>query len=179
MTPLGQPLQFLGRSLAAGERVHAMIDTPPPVADPVKPDALPASPHAPELSFEHVRFAYDEAEVNVLDDVSFTFSQAAALRWSAQAAQARAPSPVSRCASGTLERSDSPERAGYPRIARMISSASSAWSPRIPISSTTHSPQSAAGEARRDGRRDRSSVGQAQLTEFVRQVTRGLQDLGW
>ncbi len=70
--PLGQALQFLGRSVAAGERVHAIIDTSAPVADPVKPHALPALSQAPELSFEHVCFAYDEAEGNVLDDVRFT-----------------------------------------------------------------------------------------------------------
>jgi ATP-binding cassette subfamily C protein CydC len=69
--PLGQALQFLGRSVAAGERLHAIIDTPPPVTDPAVPHALPAMSRAPELTFEHVTFAYDEAEGSALEDISF------------------------------------------------------------------------------------------------------------
>jgi ATP-binding cassette subfamily C protein CydC len=54
--PLGQAIQYLGRSLTAGERLLAVADAAPQVADPPAPLARPAG--VPTLTFDGVSFAY-------------------------------------------------------------------------------------------------------------------------
>ena len=70
--PLGETLQALGRSIAAGERLFEISDAEPAVADPVKPLAAPAG-HT--LEFENVSFRYEEDELPVLEDVSFRLAR--------------------------------------------------------------------------------------------------------
>jgi ATP-binding cassette, subfamily C, bacterial CydC len=70
--PLGQAAQFLGHSLAAGQRLFTLTDTRPAVVDPVRPAAMPvvASRAAYELAFEQVSFAYSAAEPPVLNKIN-------------------------------------------------------------------------------------------------------------
>jgi len=65
--PLAQGISFLGRSLAAGERLWEVVDTPAQVGDPPRP--LPP-PEDWTLEFDRVRFAYGDDDA-VLDGVSF------------------------------------------------------------------------------------------------------------
>lgn len=67
--PLAQAFQFLGHSLAAGERVFGVIDATPQVVEPATP--LPA-PSGHVLEFEDVHFAYHADEGEAVDGVSFT-----------------------------------------------------------------------------------------------------------
>ncbi len=67
--PLAQAFQFLGHSLAAGERVFGVIDATPQVVEPATP--LPA-PSGHTLQFEDVHFAYHADEGEAVDGVSFT-----------------------------------------------------------------------------------------------------------
>jgi ATP-binding cassette subfamily C protein CydCD len=69
--PLGEALQSLGRTLAAGERVFGVADSEPAVADPVGPLAAPAGR---ALEFDRVTFRYGEAEAPALEDVSFALA---------------------------------------------------------------------------------------------------------
>ena len=66
--PLGETLQALGRSVAAGDRLFEISDAEPEVIDPVESLAAPAG-H--KLEFERVTFRYEEDEPRVLEDVSF------------------------------------------------------------------------------------------------------------
>jgi len=65
--PLARGVSFLGRSLAAGERLWEVVDAPAPVSDPPRP--LPP-PEDWTLEFDRVRFAYGDDKA-VLDGVSF------------------------------------------------------------------------------------------------------------
>ena len=67
--PLAQALQFLGHSVAAGERLFDVIDTAPQVVEPAAP--LP-SPSGRTLEFADVHFAYQPGEGEVLDGITFT-----------------------------------------------------------------------------------------------------------
>ncbi len=68
VVPLGQAFQFLGNSLAAGERLFEITDARPVVTNPAIP--LPA-PVGSTLAFEHVSFAYAPGEAEVLRDITF------------------------------------------------------------------------------------------------------------
>ena len=69
--PLGQAFQFLGHSLEAGNRLFKVADTRPMVSEP--PNPLPASIQRDHtIEFNHVHFAYDPREGEVINDVSFT-----------------------------------------------------------------------------------------------------------
>ncbi|HZS79672.1 MAG TPA: thiol reductant ABC exporter subunit CydC [Ktedonobacteraceae bacterium] len=69
--PLGQAFQFLGHSLEAGNRLFKVADTQPMVSEP--PNPLPASIQRDHtIEFNHVHFAYDPREGEVINDVSFT-----------------------------------------------------------------------------------------------------------
>ncbi len=67
--PLAQAFQFLGHSLAAGERVFGVIDATPQVVEPATP--LPA-PAGHILEFDDVHFAYHPDEGEAVNGVSFT-----------------------------------------------------------------------------------------------------------
>ncbi len=67
--PLGRALQFLGRSVAAGERLFDIADAQPEVADPERPFPVLAD-HT--LRFEDVTFRYDPNFLPVLRDISLT-----------------------------------------------------------------------------------------------------------
>ncbi len=67
--PLAQALQFLGHSLAAGERVFSVIDAAPQVVESAAP--LPA-PGGHMLEFDDVHFAYHPDEGEVVSGISFT-----------------------------------------------------------------------------------------------------------
>lgn len=69
--PLGQAFQFLGNSLAAGERLFEITDAQSAIIPPTEP--LPA-PAGYTLAFEHVSFAYDPSEVEVLSDINLHIS---------------------------------------------------------------------------------------------------------
>lgn len=56
--------------LGAADRVFAMIDTSARIID--KPGAQKLSISAPNITFDHVDFAYDETELKALKEVSFT-----------------------------------------------------------------------------------------------------------
>jgi ATP-binding cassette subfamily C protein CydC len=66
--PLGTAFQFLGRSVAAGERLFEMVDAESEVADP--PEPLPP-PAVCGLEFDRVSFRYEDGGPSVLEDVSF------------------------------------------------------------------------------------------------------------
>jgi ATP-binding cassette subfamily C protein CydC len=70
--PLAQALPMLGHSLAAGERLFAIIDAPPAVEEPVEPRPLPTSPNGYGLTFEHINFAYSAHDGDVLHDIHVT-----------------------------------------------------------------------------------------------------------
>jgi len=74
--PLGQAFQFLGHSLAAGERLFKVTDAVPVVAD-YKIEQAKLAPEKPPgriLEFDHVHFKYAPGENEVLHDISFTAS---------------------------------------------------------------------------------------------------------
>lgn len=66
--PLGSAFQFLGRSLAAGERLFEVADAEPDVTDPEQPLSVPESP---SLEFDRVGFRYQPGDPLALEDVSF------------------------------------------------------------------------------------------------------------
>jgi ATP-binding cassette subfamily C protein CydC len=70
--PLGQAFQFLGNSLAAGERLFEITDAQPTITTPERP--LPA-PAGRTLAFEHVSFAYTPGEAEVLRDITFELAE--------------------------------------------------------------------------------------------------------
>jgi len=69
--PLGQAFQFLGHSLAAGERVFKVVDAIPQVRDAAPAALLPAG-HT--LEFDHVHFSYSPDENEVLSEINFSVS---------------------------------------------------------------------------------------------------------
>ncbi len=73
ITPLAQAFQFLGHSLAAGERVFKVADTSALITEAVNPLPVPAIgvSAGPLLEFEHIHFAYQASEDEVLRDFSF------------------------------------------------------------------------------------------------------------
>jgi len=71
--PLAQAFQFLGHSLAAGERLFTVADANPPVAETTSPLPAPSrlsTAHA--LEFDHVDFSYHPGEGEVLSEISFS-----------------------------------------------------------------------------------------------------------
>ncbi|MEI7833677.1 MAG: ABC transporter ATP-binding protein [bacterium] len=69
-SPVGSLFQFfdsIQRSLAAGERILEVLDTPPDISD--APDALPVPAVNGEVEFRHVYFKYATGE-EVLHDVN-------------------------------------------------------------------------------------------------------------
>ena len=66
--PLGGAFQFLGRSLAAGERLFEIADSKPDVTDPEEPASVPENP---TLEFDRVSFRYGPGDPLALEDVSF------------------------------------------------------------------------------------------------------------
>jgi ABC-type multidrug transport system fused ATPase/permease subunit len=64
---LGRALQFLGRSVGAGERLFEVADAQPEVADPERPLPVPTN-HT--VRFEDVTFRYDPDSPPVLRNVS-------------------------------------------------------------------------------------------------------------
>ena len=66
--PLGGAFQFLGRSLAAGERLFEIADSKPDVTDPEEP-ALPYR-RIPSLEFARVSFRYAPGDPLALENVS-------------------------------------------------------------------------------------------------------------
>jgi ATP-binding cassette, subfamily C, bacterial CydC len=69
--PLASAFQRLGHLLTAAERVFAVTDAQPPVVESVTAQPIPAEPGGYALSFEHVHFAYRLGECEVLSDISF------------------------------------------------------------------------------------------------------------
>jgi ATP-binding cassette, subfamily C, bacterial CydC len=68
VAPLGSALQFLGRSLGAGERLFEIVDATPQVIDPPKPHPPPAND---ALEFDRVSFRYEEDGPPVLEEITF------------------------------------------------------------------------------------------------------------
>jgi len=69
IAPLASAFQFLGRSLAAGERLFEIVDAKPQITDPPEPLQPPADD---ALEFDRVSFRYEEDGPPVLEDVIFT-----------------------------------------------------------------------------------------------------------
>ncbi|HET7270364.1 MAG TPA: thiol reductant ABC exporter subunit CydC [Rubrobacter sp.] len=67
--PLGTAFQFLGRSVAAGERLFEIVDAEPEVRNATEPLHIPED-H--KLVFERVSFRYEPGGPPVLEDISFT-----------------------------------------------------------------------------------------------------------
>ena len=67
VAPLPQALQYVENGLEAARRLRAVVDAPPPVADPPVPHPVPAGCG---LSVQEVRFSYQAGEPAVLDGVS-------------------------------------------------------------------------------------------------------------
>ncbi|MGB9594004.1 MAG: ABC transporter ATP-binding protein, partial [Anaerolineae bacterium] len=64
---LSQRYNTLQATMAAGERIFELLDTPPDIVDP--PDAVDMPPMRGEVEFDHVYFSYDDETV-VLEDVT-------------------------------------------------------------------------------------------------------------
>jgi ATP-binding cassette, subfamily C, bacterial CydC len=70
--PLAEAFQKLGHSVAAGERLFKVTDTIPQVQDPAVPLAVPSNTHNRfSLEFDHVHFAYNSDEGEIVHDISF------------------------------------------------------------------------------------------------------------
>ncbi|GLV59673.1 thiol reductant ABC exporter subunit CydC [Dictyobacter sp. S3.2.2.5] len=67
--PLGQAFQFLGHSLAAGEKLFQIVDTPPAIVDSQEPAQIPAS-GTYALEFEDVSFAYQPGGEEILRNIN-------------------------------------------------------------------------------------------------------------
>ncbi len=76
VSPLAQAFQFLGHSLAAGERVFKIADTTPLITEPTTPLPAPAlnSAAGHSLEFDHVHFTYQPDEREVLSEINFSVS---------------------------------------------------------------------------------------------------------
>ena len=73
--PLAEAFQKLGHSVAAGERLFKVTDTNPQVQEPVAPLPVPSNtPGRFSLEFDHVHFAYQSDEGEVVHDISFEVS---------------------------------------------------------------------------------------------------------
>ena len=73
--PLAEAFQKLGHSVAAGERLFKVTDTNPQVQEPVAPLPVPSNtPGRFSLEFDHVHFAYQSDEGQVVHDISFEVS---------------------------------------------------------------------------------------------------------
>ena len=74
--PLTQAFQFLGHSLAAGERVFRLADTTPLITEPTTPlrSVDMCSSAGSTLEFEHVHFAYQPDEREVLSEINFSIA---------------------------------------------------------------------------------------------------------
>jgi ATP-binding cassette, subfamily C, bacterial CydC len=74
--PLTQAFQFLGHSLAAGERVFKLADTIPLITEPTTPlrSVDMHSSAGSTLEFEHVHFAYQADEQEVLSEINFSIA---------------------------------------------------------------------------------------------------------
>ena len=72
--PLGNAFQFLGHSLAAGERLFEVADSKPDVTDPEEPAPVPENP---SLEFDRVSFRYGPGDPFALEDVSLTLEPGA------------------------------------------------------------------------------------------------------
>jgi ATP-binding cassette, subfamily C, bacterial CydC len=71
--PLAQAIQFLGHSVAAGERLFKLAGVVPQVTEPAVPLPAPARSESGHwLEFDHVHFAYQPDEGEVLSDISFS-----------------------------------------------------------------------------------------------------------
>jgi ATP-binding cassette subfamily B protein/subfamily B ATP-binding cassette protein MsbA len=64
---LSQRYNTLQATMAAGERIFELLDTPPDIVEP--PDAIEMPPMRGEVEFDHVSFSYDDKTI-VLDDVT-------------------------------------------------------------------------------------------------------------
>ncbi len=69
--PLAAAFQSLGHTRASAARVFAVADAPPPVTESAAPQPVPVQSAGYSLSFEHVSFAYQAGEREVLNDISF------------------------------------------------------------------------------------------------------------
>ncbi|TME56316.1 MAG: thiol reductant ABC exporter subunit CydC [Chloroflexi bacterium] len=73
--PLAEAFQKLGHSVAAGERLFKVTDTNPQVQEPAAPLPVPSNtPGRFSLEFDHVHFAYQSDEGEVVHDISFEVS---------------------------------------------------------------------------------------------------------
>ena len=72
---LAEAFQQLGHSVAAGERLFKVTDTNPQVQEPAAPLPVPSNtPGRFSLEFDHVHFAYQSDEGQVVHDISFEVS---------------------------------------------------------------------------------------------------------
>ncbi|MGB3632453.1 MAG: thiol reductant ABC exporter subunit CydC, partial [Rubrobacteraceae bacterium] len=72
--PLGAAFQFLGRSLAAGDRLFEIADSKPDVTDPETPASVPENP---SLKLDGVSFRYGPGDPLALENVSLTLEPGA------------------------------------------------------------------------------------------------------
>ena len=73
--PLAEAFQKLGHSVAAGERLFKVTDTNQQVQEPAAPLPVPSNtPGRFSLEFDHVHFAYQSDEGEVVHDSSFEVS---------------------------------------------------------------------------------------------------------
>ena len=73
--PLAEAFQKLGHSVAAGERLFKVTDTNQQVQEPAAPLPVPSNtPGRFSLEFDHVHFAYQSDEGEVVHDISFEVS---------------------------------------------------------------------------------------------------------
>ncbi len=61
---------MIPRSSVSAKRIFEVLETEPSIHDPKNPKTLPAG--AQTITFDHVSFRYPKAEMNVLEDISFT-----------------------------------------------------------------------------------------------------------
>ena len=61
---------MIPRSAVSARRIFEVLETEPSIHDPKNPKPLPAG--AQTITFDHVNFRYPKAEMNVLEDISFT-----------------------------------------------------------------------------------------------------------
>lgn len=70
--PLGSAGGYLGRSVAAGERLFEIVDAEPEVKDPAEPLRIPQD-H--KLAFDAVGFCYRDGDRPALGGISFTLER--------------------------------------------------------------------------------------------------------
>jgi len=61
---------MIPRSAVSARRIFEVLETEPSIHDPKNPKPLPQG--AQTITFDHVNFRYPKAEMNVLEDISFT-----------------------------------------------------------------------------------------------------------